>query len=119
MSAKIQEFESEFNQTLSTKSNQIDSDLAEWKHELDSKLTSISNTYEDSRRKVEAQYLEDFKGGIENLQARASDQYTKVSASIEQAKQDMQDSIKDIQDFVNRFKKERYRQLHQFSYKGF
>ena len=104
MSAKIQEFETEFNQTLSTKSNQIDSDLAEWKHELDSKLTSISNTYEDSRRKVEAQYLEDFKGGIENLQARASDQYTKVSASIEQAKQDMQDSIKDIQDFVNRFK---------------
>ena len=104
MSAKLQEFESEFNQTLSTKSDQIDSNLAEWKHELDSKLTTITNTYEDSRKKVEAQYLEDFKTGIEGLQTRASDQYTKVAASIEQTKLDMQDSIKDIQDFVNRFK---------------
>ena len=104
MSAKIQEFESEFNQTLSTKSNQIDSDLAEWKHELDAKLSTLSNKYEDSRRTIEAKYLEDFKNGIEGLQSRASDQYTKVAAAIEQTKAEMQDSVKDIQDFVNRFK---------------
>lgn len=104
MSAKIQEFESEFNQILSTKSNEIDSDLAEWKHELDTKLTSISNTYEDSRKKVEAKYLEDFKTGIEGLQTRATDQYNNVAATIERTKAEMQGSIKDIQEFVNRFK---------------
>ncbi len=104
MSAKIQEFESEFNQTLSTKSNQIDSDLAEWKHELDTKLSTLTNTYEDSRKKVETKYLEDFKTGIEGLQTRASDQYTKVAASIEQTKNDMQDSINEIKEFINKFK---------------
>ncbi len=104
MSQKLQEFESQFNQTLSTKNNEFDSDLAEWKHNLDTKLTTLTNSFEDSRKEVEAKYSDQLKSNIENLQTKTSDQFTKVSASIESTKIEMQDAIQDIQDVINKFK---------------
>lgn len=104
MSAKLQEFEATFNQTLSTKNNQIDSELSEWKHDFDSRLTSITNNYEDSRRQIESKYMEDLKTNFENLQNRTTDQNAKLSVSLEQTKQEMEDAIADIRDVITKFK---------------
>ena len=117
MSAKLQEFESSFNQKLTTKNNQFDSDLAEWKQDLDSKLTFLKNEYEDSRREFESKYTENFKTNIENLQNRSTEQISKISLSLEQKKEELQNSVDEMQKMISKFKQDANSSISEISSK--
>lgn len=106
LNAKLAEFESSFSQTLSAKHNQVDTDLAEWKRDLDSKLTILKNDYEDSRREIETKYAENFKTNIEALQSKSINQIEKISFSLEQKQTELEDLISETQRRLLKFKQE-------------
>ena len=106
MSSKLKEFEVVFNQTLATHTDQIDSDIADWKHDLDSKLSALMNNYEDARREVEKNYSEQLRANVEMLQTKAGEHQAKITASINQTQTEMQDSIREIQEVISGFKNE-------------
>ena len=56
MSAKLQEFEANFEQNLSTKNNQVETELDEWKRNLDQKISKLAQNYEVSRKELEHGY---------------------------------------------------------------
>lgn len=106
MSLKLKEFEDNFNKELNSKNNEVDNTLADWKQSIESKLTGLSNTYEDSRRKLENDYLEELKKNIISLQVKSDDQFGTLSENISSEKNRLDEMISNVKDRISGFKDE-------------
>ena len=104
MSNKLNEFETKFNQLLETKNNEFDTELAEWKHGIDTKVSDFTNTYEDQRKKIEAEYLANLKSNVSALSDKAQDQYSTLNSSIEQNQSNMEATIADLNNAINKLR---------------
>jgi hypothetical protein len=104
MKEKLTEFQKTFDLEISNKNIEIDTTISELKQQLDSRLSSISNTYESSRQEVEAQYLEKLKSNVENLEAKSTEQYDRILEKLVENKNQVENSISQLKDFVEKFK---------------
>ncbi len=115
MSAKLSDFEKTFNDNILTTNNEIESTLSGWKVEMDTKLTSISSTYEASRKEIEQHYQEELKNGLASVQARTVDQYDKLAEAVEKTKTTMEKNIFDIQETIGDFQEETRNKISKLS----
>ena len=115
MSAKLIDFEKSFNNTILTKNNEIDSQLSGWKVELDTKLSTIAGNYENQRKEVEQNYLNDLKTNLASITSKANEQYDSLADAIEKSKLGMEANITEIQETINDFQDETRTKISQIS----
>ena len=115
MSAKLEDFEKAFNNNILTKNNEIDSALSGWKIELDTKLSEISGTYENSRNELEQTYQNELKANLASIVSRTTEQYEKLADAVQKSKVGMETDINDIQETLGEFQDETRTKLSQIS----
>ena len=115
MSEKLIDFQKSFDDTILTKNNEIDSTLSDWKHDLDGKLSALTDSYADARRQLEQNYAEELRTNLAGIQSRATDQFEKLSDAIDKTKLGMETDIQEIQDTISDFQEETRTKITQIS----
>ena len=107
MNGKLQEMETQFTNTLRS-----------WKQNLDSKLTTLTSTYEESRKTVEENYLTGLQQSVIRIQDETTGNISDIVQTLETTKNDMQSSIQEMQSTLSEFEaatKEKLTQITQSS----
>ncbi|AEE17365.1 SpiroCoCo family coiled-coil protein [Treponema brennaborense] len=108
VSAKLQDFETEFLADLGKRGETLTSDLDRWKDDFDGKLSVMQSDYENERRSLELKYGEDLKDRLSVLHEKTREQVSRFEDSAKQSERAVQERIaaveRGLHEFVDQYR---------------
>ncbi len=108
VSAKLQDFETEFLADLGKRGETLTSDLDRWKDDFDGKLSVMQSDYENERRSLELKYGEDLKDRLSVLHEKTREQVSRFEDSAKQSERAVQERVaaveRGLHEFVDQYR---------------
>ena len=103
VSATLKDFEEKFGSDLRQRSDKIDDDLNAWKVDLDSKLSALTNDYETRRATLEANYTDELKNRLTELETKNREQAERYEADLSKSLDDIQQRVTGVEQSIRTF----------------